>query len=64
MKYIHVLTDHYYQGLPIGDLDDKDLNDEQKILLAAAVKMSVYAPLKEAGKKVKGEQHQGEAENQ
>ena len=54
MKYIHIKKDHYYQGLPAGDLDDADLNDSQKLLLSEAVVQGVYAaakPAREAGRK-------------
>lgn len=54
MKYIYVKTSHYIQGLPARDLDDKELSDEQKAMLAEAVAKGIYkagSPVRDAPKK-------------
>lgn len=40
--YEHTIKDMFYPGLPVGDLDESTLTDEQKALLAAAVAKGVY----------------------
>lgn len=41
----------FYEGLPATDLDDADLDDGQKQLLAVAVQAGVYAPVQPVGLK-------------
>jgi hypothetical protein len=52
MKYKYIKTDHFIQGLPANDLDDTELTEEQKVLLATAVESGIYEP---ASKKKKEE---------
>ena len=42
---------HFYQGLPAGEIDSDDLNAEQQILLGIAVEAGVYAPIKPTTRK-------------
>ena len=63
MKFIHVKTDLFLQGLPARDLDDTELNDEQKALLVEAVSQGIYqvvTPAKPPKPPVKSIQSQGE----
>lgn len=46
MKYKYTPSNgEYYQGLPAQDLDDTNLSDEQKLLLAAGVAKGIYKPV-------------------
>jgi hypothetical protein len=54
MKYKYVGDGAYYAGLPALDLDDADLSDDQRVLLADGVEHGLYTPV---GKKaIKQEQ--------
>ncbi len=47
-KYRHIKLDHFYQGLPTGEIDDSTLDTEQQALLSAAVAAGVYEPIPDA----------------
>lgn len=56
MKHVfNAKLTQFYQGLPANDLDDADLNDEQKALLAHGVEKGLYAPVQPVGKKGKAD---------
>ncbi len=44
MQYKYVDTGMHFQGLPARDLDDQDLTNEQKQLLAQGVALGMYLP--------------------
>jgi len=49
--YKYAKPGNFIQGLPARDLDDKELSDEQRALLAEAVKQGIYlAPIPPATK--------------
>jgi hypothetical protein len=57
MKYIYAKPGYFYPGLPARDLDDSELDDEQKGLLVGAVTQGVYTPVQAGKKSIKGETH-------
>lgn len=52
----------FWQGLPACDLNDEDLNDDQKALLKAGVDAGVYkpVPVPAKSKTTKAETHEPE----
>jgi hypothetical protein len=61
MKYILAKPDSYIVGLPARDLDDKELNAEQKALLEDLVDQGVFVPADQ--KKIKRGEISHESEN-
>lgn len=53
MKYKYVGNGAYFLGLPATDLDDEELNDDQKKLLKVGVQVGIYKLDKPTGKSVK-----------
>ena len=44
MKYLYVRPGESFDTLPARDLNDADLSEEQKALLARAVELGIYKP--------------------
>jgi hypothetical protein len=64
MKWLFVKQGHFLQGLPARDLDDSELDTEQKALLEDAVAQGIYqaAPKAKPPKPSQGETNGRETE--